>query len=378
MSRVARESLALHKKLRGKVGMVSKAPLRNMHDLSVLYTPGMAAVSTYLAGNKIEVGNYTMKSNSVAMISDGSAVLGLGNIGWEGALPVIEGKAVLAKTFAGVDAFPIVLGTQNTDEIVSAIKAIAPTFGGIHLEDISAPRCFEIEERLKKELDIPVMHDDQWGTAIVVVAGLVNALKVVGKKMEEITVVIAGAGAAGTAIAKSLLHEGVGDVVLVDSKGVISKKRTDLNVYKQKLAKITNRKGRTGNLGDAIFGADVFVGVSQPGILSEEMVRGMKEGAIIFAMANPVPEIMPDVAKRAGAAVVATGRSDFPNQINNVLGFPGLWRGALDNGVRKFTPEIISNAAHAIANLIPRPTAHKIIPDAFDKRVVRAVAKAVK
>jgi len=371
-------SLRIHKKHQGKVEMRSKVPLRNMHDLSVLYTPGMATVSTYLAGHKKEVRDYTMKGNSVAIVSDGSAVLGLGNIGPEGALPVIEGKAILHKTFAGVDAYPIVLGTQDTEKIIEAIKAISPTFGAIHLEDISAPRCFVIEERLRLELDIPILHDDQWGTAVVVLAGLMNATKVVGKRMKNLRITISGAGAAGIAIARTLIGFGVSDVILVDSQGIVHKKRTDLNQYKKEIAKLTNKEDRKGNLAVAMHGADVFIGVSQPGILTAALVRTMNEGAIVFAMANPTPEIMPDEARAGGAVVVATGRADFPNQINNVLGFPGMFRGALDNRIGEFTPKMIEKAAQAIARLVPKPTATKIITDSFDRRVVKAVASAMR
>jgi malate dehydrogenase (oxaloacetate-decarboxylating) len=313
-------------------------------------------------------------------VSDGSAVLGLGNIGPLGALPVMEGKALLFKEFAGVDAYPIVLGTQDTEEIIKTVKAISPTFGGINLEDISAPRCFEIEERLKQELDIPVMHDDQHGTAIVVLAALINGLKVAEKKREEIRVVISGAGAAGTAVAKLLNLYGVKEIVIVDSKGIISKDRQDLNDSKIKFLEFTNKNNLSGDLAMAMKGADVFIGVSAPGIVTKEMVNSMNQKAIVFAMANPVPEIMPDEAKEAGVLVVGTGRSDFPNQINNVLAFPGIFRGALDNGVKKITDEMKIAAAEAIAGCVKSEdlSADKIMPSALNRDVAKVVAAVIK
>ncbi|HMB97293.1 MAG TPA: NADP-dependent malic enzyme, partial [Balneolaceae bacterium] len=320
---------------------------------------------------------YTCKKNSVAVISDGSAVLGLGNIGPEASLPVMEGKAVLFKKFANIDAIPIVLSSQDTESIINAIKCIAPTFGGINLEDISAPRCFEIEQRLKKELKIPVMHDDQHGTAVVALAGLINALKVTGKKFEELRIVISGAGAAGIAITNLLWKMNVRDIIMCDSRGIIHKERSNLTETKQKVADTTNKRGLTGPLETAVKEADVFIGVSAPGILTKEMVRSMKPDPIIFAMANPTPEIMPGDAKKAGARIIATGRSDFPNQVNNVLVFPGLFRGLLDACAVKVTDEMYIAAARAIAERIENPDEDKIIPGALDSSVTHAVAKAV-
>ena len=358
--------------------MVSKKAIQNREDLSLVYTPGVGAVSTYLAGHKDEIREYTVKRNMVAVISDGSAVLGLGNIGPEGALPVMEGKAVLFKELAGVDAFPIVLATQDPDEIVATVKNIAPVFGGINLEDISAPRCFAIEERLQAELDIPVMHDDQHGTAVVVLAGLTNAFKVVGKDFKQGKVVIVGSGAAGNAVAKLLLAAGVGNVVLLDRKGIISKDRTDLDEYKMAMAQITNKENLNGDVSVAVRGADAIVGVSGPGSIKPEHIKLMADKPIVFGLANPVPEIMPDEAKAAGAYVVATGRSDFPNQTNNALCFPGFFRGALDNGVKKITTEIKLAAAKALAATVENPTADKILPNVFEKTVVQAIASAVR
>ncbi|MBP9711024.1 MAG: NADP-dependent malic enzyme [Candidatus Pacebacteria bacterium] len=372
------DALALHKKFRGKIFTGLSKPIKNKADLSLVYTPGVGAVSSYLAKHKDEVKDYTIKGRTVAVISDGSAVLGLGNIGPEGALPVMEGKAALFKTFANVDAFPIVLNTQDVDEIVKTVIAIAPTFGGINLEDFSAPRCFEIEERLKRSLDIPVMHDDQHGTAIVVLAGLMNAAKVVKKNLTNLKVVITGAGAAGTAIAKLFLLAGIKDIILLDSKGVIVRGRSHLNEHKEELADITNPRGVSGELLDAMRGADAVVGVSGPGIIKAEHVARMGAGPIVFALANPVPEIMPDEAKKAGAKVIATGRSDFPNQINNSLVFPGVFRGALDHGVKKITDEMKLQAAKNLAALVKKPTVEKIVPTPFEKGVAQAVAKAIK
>lgn len=371
-------SLAIHKKLRGKVGIAPKAKVASKADLALYYTPGVGAVSTYLAEHKDKLREYTMKRNTVAVVSDGSAVLGLGNIGPEGALPVMEGKAMLFKALAGIDAFPIVLSTQDDEEIIRTVKHIAPVFGGINLEDIAAPRCFEIERRLQEELDIPVMHDDQHGTATIVLAGLINAFKAVKKDMKKSRIVIAGAGAAGNAIAELLLLHGVGDLLMVDSQGIICGERADLNEYKKGLLKRTNKQGICGTLAGALQGADAFVGVSKGGTVTAEHVKSMAKGAIVFALANPVPEIMPDAAEAAGAAVVATGRSDFGNQINNSLGFPGIFRGALDHGVRVITDEMLIRAAKNIAALVKRPTKDRIIPDTFDKRVVVAVAKAIR
>jgi malate dehydrogenase (oxaloacetate-decarboxylating) len=371
-------ALATHKKLGGKLSVVGKAPLKTKDDLSIFYTPGVGAVSKFLATHRDRVREFTIKKNTVAVISDGSAVLGLGNIGWEGALPVMEGKAMLFKAFAGIDAFPIVLDTQDVDEIVETVRHIAPAFGGINLEDISAPRCFEIERRLIEALPIPVMHDDQHGTAIVVLAGLLNALRVVKKSIQHAKIVIVGAGAAGTAIARLLALENAGEIVVVDSTGIISARRQGISGYKKELAAITNRKNLTGTVGDALVGADAVIGVSVAGALSAVDVGKMAARPIVFAMANPIPEIMPDVAIKAGAAVVATGRSDFPNQINNVLVFPGVFRGALDGQITAIDMAAKQRAAHALARLVQHPTATAIIPSPFDPRVVTAVARAVK
>lgn len=370
--------MAAHKKLRGKIMVQCKAMVANKEDLSVYYTPGVGEVASYVAKHKNQTGKYTMKRNAVAVVSDGSAVLGLGNIGPEGALPVMEGKAMLFKTFANIDAFPIVLATQDTDEIVTTIKNIAPVFGGINLEDIAAPRCFEVAQKLKGLLDIPVFHDDQHGTAMVVLAGLINAFKVVKKNPQKSTVVIAGSGAAGNAITELLLKFGVGDIVLIDSRGILESTRKDLNVFKQRLAKKTNKRKLRGHLGDALVGADVFIGVSRGGTVTRAMAASMSEKAIVFALANPIPEIMPDEADAAGAAVVATGRSDFPNQINNSLGFPGIFRGALDNRVKNITEEMLLRAAGNLAALVSRPTAKCIIPLPFTKGIVQTVARAIR
>lgn len=371
-------SIDLHKKKRGKIETVSKLTLNNKHDLSLAYTPGVAGPSLAISKDKKLARRLTSSKHTVAVVSDGSAVLGLGDIGPEAALPVMEGKAILFKEFGGVDAFPIVLNTQDPDEIVEAVKAIAPTFGGINLEDISAPRCFEIEERLKKELDIPVMHDDQHGTAMVVLAGLINALKVVGKSKSQISVVINGAGAAGTAIAKLLYLYGVRDIVLCDSKGVVSKNRKDLNKVKKDILKITNKKNSHGDLRDALTDSDVFIGVSKANLLKASDIKTMANSAIIFAMANPVPEIEPHEAKKGGARIVATGRSDFPNQVNNVLIFPGIFKGAIEANAKEITDKMKLSAAEALAKVVKKPSANKIIPDPFDKNVVRAVSNAVK
>lgn len=372
---VKKAALALHKKLGGKIRIVPSAPVRNRADLSLVYTPGVAAVSSYVAKNPKSAREYTIKGKMVAVISDGSAVLGLGNIGALGALPVMEGKCALFKTFAGVDAIPLVLDTQDPEEIVRTVLAVAPAFGGINLEDISAPKCFEIEKRVIEALDIPVMHDDQHGTAVVVVAGLLNALKVVGKKMSSAKIVILGAGAAGTAVAHLLKVAGATDIVVLDSKGIVDSSRGE--EHKKELAKLNVRKIR-GGLQDALKGADILLGVSGPNTVKASDVALMAKKAIVFAMANPVPEIMPDEAKKGGAYVIGTGRSDFPNQINNSLAFPGIFRGALDNCIRKITPEIKLKAAKAIAALVKKPTPNCVIPDMFDKRVAPAVAKAVR
>ena len=377
------EAIKLHKEKRGKLEIKSKVALATKKDLSLAYTPGVAAVSSAIAKDKSKVYDYTIKQNSVAVVTDGSAVLGLGNIGPEAALPVMEGKAILFKEFADIDAYPICLATQNSDEIISIVKNIAPGFGGINLEDISAPRCFEIEQALQ-EIGIPVMHDDQHGTAVVVLAGLINAAKVVKKEITELKVVINGAGAAGMSIAKLLLCLGyekktctpVKEIILCDSKGIIYERRNDLNKYKKELAKATNRKKIKGTLEDALQGADVFIGVSVGGALKKEYIKKMADKPIIFAMANPTPEIMPDEAK--GAAVIATGRSDFPNQINNVLAFPGIFRGALDAKATQITCGMKLAAAHAIADCVAKPTAEKIMPSPLEKEVAKKVAEAVK
>ena len=372
---VAKKALALHKKLGGKIRIIPAAPIRNRADLSLVYTPGVAAVSSYVAKNPKEARFYTMKGRSVAVISDGSAVLGLGNIGALGALPVMEGKAAIFKTFADIDTVPLVLDTQDADEIVETVIRIAPAFGGINLEDIASPKCFEIERRISEALDIPVMHDDQHGTAIVVLAGMINALKVVGKKLDTARFVILGAGAAGTATAKLLHVAGARRIVVLDSKGIVDKDRPE--EHKRKLATF-NSEGVVGGLRDALEEADVLLGVSGPNLVKAEDIRLMTKKAIVFAMANPVPEIMPDEAKKGGAMVVGTGRSDYPNQINNSLAFPGVFRGALDHGVTKINYEMKLKAARAIAALIKKPTADYVIPDMFDKRAPIAVAKAIR
>ncbi len=375
---IGERSLAEHRRLRGTVEVTNKSAITTAEDLSLYYTPGVGAVSAYLAEHPEAARDYTMKGNTVAVISDGSAVLGLGNIGPAGAAPVMEGKAMIFKSFAGVNAVPLVLGTQDTEEIITAIKAIAPTFGGINLEDISAPRCFEIEKRLVNELDIPVMHDDQHGTAIVVLAGLINAAKVTGKDVRKLKVVLLGAGAAGAGTAALLHAYGIADIIAVDRTGIVFAGREGLNDSKELLAKITNPANRSGSLEDALAGADVLIGVSGANLVTEEQIQRMNRDAIIFALSNPVPEIMPDVAVRAGAAVVATGRSDFPNQVNNALVFPGIFRGALDNGIRRITDRMMIGAAEALAALVAEPTAEQIIPSIFDERVVPAVAAAIR
>ena len=371
-------ALAAHKKFHGKLSIVSKAQLKVPSDWSMYYTPGVAAVSMHLAKNPGDVREYTIKRNTVLVVSDGSAVLGLGNIGAYGALPVMEGKCVIFKEMAQIDAFPIVLDTQDTEEIINTIKNIAPVFGGINLEDFSAPRCFEIEERLKKELKIPVMHDDQHGTAIVVLAGMINAAKVVKKKIKDLKVVIVGAGAAGRAVALLLIKHGVRDVIVTDSQGILHKKRAELSGYKKDLATMTNPRGVQGGVMDAVAGADAIIGVSGPGTITEVHVAAMAQDAIVFALANPTPEIMPDLAKSAGAHVIATGRSDFPNQINNALVFPGIFRGALDKGVTAITDEMKIQAAEKLASLVKKPSAEEIIPQVGDARVMKAIAGVIK
>ena len=371
-------ALRVHKKLKGKIATALKAPLKTKDDWSTLYSPGVGSVAAHVAKKPKEAREYTGKRNTVAVVSDGSAVLGLGNIGPYGALPVMEGKCAIFKAMADVDAVPIVLDTQDPDEIVKTVKHIAPGFGGINLEDIGAPQCFEIEERLKKELDIPVMHDDQHGTAIVVLAGLMNAAKVVKKKLTEMKVVIVGAGAAGRAIALLLAQANVGEVIMTDSKGIIYEKRPGISGYKKALAKCTNHKQLTGEVLDAVERADALIGVSGPGTISRHHIEQMARDAIVFALANPVPEIKPEDAKQAGAAIVATGRSDYPNQVNNSLAFPGIFRGALDTGVRGITDEMKLAAAQKIAGLVKKPTAAKIIPGVMEPGLMKKVASAIK
>lgn len=371
-------ALALHKKMRGKLEVVSKGRLKSKDEWSTMYTPGVAAVSSHVAKHPKDARTHTIKGNTVAVISDGSAVLGLGNIGPLGALPVMEGKCAIFKEMAGVDAFPIVLATQDTEEIIKTVKAIAPGFGGINLEDISAPRCYEIEERLKEELSIPVFHDDQHGTAIVVLAGLINASKVVKKKMTDMRVVIVGAGAAGRAIALLLQKAGIEEIIVTDSTGIIYEGRTGLVPYKRELAKITNKHRLKGDVLTAVSGADVIVGVSGPGTISKHHIEVMAKEPIVFALANPIPEIKPDDAKVAGATVVATGRSDYPNQVNNSLAFPGIFRGALDKGVTKITDDMKLAAAKKIASLVKKPTAEEIIPSVMTPGLVKAVASVIK
>lgn len=374
------KAIFLHKQWHGKIETTSKAPVKNREDLSIAYTPGVAAPCRIIAEDPDAAYTYTLKANTVAVVSDGSAVLGLGNIGPEAAMPVMEGKCVLFKEFGNINAFPICLSTQDPDEIVAAVKAIAPTFGGINLEDISAPRCFEIEERLKKELDIPVFHDDQHGTAIVVLAGIINSLKITGKKKEDCRVVVNGAGSAGIAIAKLLLRYGFTDVTLCDRQGILRSGMEGLNWMQESMMEVTNPRGLSGSLSDALKDADIFVGVSAPGIVSKEMVASMHPDAILFAMANPVPEIMPDEARAAGARIVGTGRSDFPNQVNNVIAFPGIFKGALEGRATQITEEMKLAAAEAIAGLVSDDQLSEefILPEAFDPRVAQAVSAAVK
>ena len=374
---MSQNPLQFHEQSKGKIGTYSKVPLRNRDDLSLAYTPGVAEVSRAIAKDRKLAYRYTSKGNLVAVVSDGSAVLGLGNIGGAAAMPVMEGKSVIFKEFGGIDAFPICLATQDQEEIVLIVQSIAPTFGAINLEDIAAPKCFYIEEKLKQTLDIPVFHDDQHGTAIVVLAGLLNALKVAKKKRDSARIVISGAGAAGVATTKFLLSYGFKDIILSDTRGAIYAGRKEhMNPSKEEIAQLTNKGKIKGTLADAVKGADVFIGVSAPGILTPAMVKSMKK-PIIFAMANPIPEIMPDEAKKAGAVVVATGRSDFPNQINNSLAFPGVFRGALDSGAKQITEGMKVAAAEALAGIVKTPTQESIIPSMFDRNVVKAIAKAV-
>lgn len=374
------EALKLHKDNQGKIEVVSKVQVNDAKDLALAYTPGVAEPCKEIAKNPDAVYDYTNKGNMVAVVTDGSAVLGLGNIGSRAGMPVMEGKAVLFKSFAGVDAFPICLETQDTEGIIEAVKQIAPTFGGINLEDIQAPKCFEIEERLKKELDIPVFHDDQHGTAIVVLAGIINALKVVNKKMEEVTAAVSGAGAAGIAISKLLVNAGIKDVIICNSRGILDPEDKSLDPIRLEMAKTTNKEGRKGDLAEAMRDTDIFIGVSAPDIVTKEMVETMKEDSIAFAMANPVPEVLPEVAKAGGIDIMGTGRSDFPNQINNVLAFPGIFKGAFEVRASEINEEMKLAAAEAIASLVSEDELSEdyIIPAAFDERVAKTVAEAVK
>ena len=374
------KALQLHEEWNGKLDTVSKIPVKSREALALAYTPGVAEPCKKIAENKEDVYKYTIKANTILVVSDGSAVLGLGNIGPEAAMPVMEGKAILFKEFGGVNAVPICLDTQDTEEIIKAVTWLAPGYGGINLEDISAPRCFEIEERLKASLDIPVFHDDQHGTAIVVLAALINALKVVDKKPAACKVIVNGAGSAGVAITKLLLNYGFSNVIMCDINGIVSKSSPNLNWMQQKMTECTNPNNETGTLADAIKGADIFVGVSAPGVLSTDMVKTMNKDSIILAMANPVPEIMPDVAKAAGARIVGTGRSDFPNQVNNVVAFPGIFKGALEGRAKQITEEMKMSAAIAIASLVPEDELNEdnIMPEAFRPEVADIVAEAVK
>ena len=374
------KALKMHEEWHGKIETFAKSHVNSREDLAIAYTPGVAEPCKVIARDPEAAYTYTMKSNTVAVVSDGSAVLGLGNIGALAAMPVMEGKAVLFKEFGGVNAVPICLDTQDTEEIIKSVVNIAPAFGGINLEDISAPRCFEIEERLKELLDIPVFHDDQHGTAIVVLAGIVNAMKVTGKDKESAKVVVNGAGSAGVAITKLLLTYGFKDVTMCDISGILGKGSQNLNWMQQKMVEVTNPEQKTGTLADALKGADIFVGVSAPNIVTQDMVASMNKDAILFAMANPVPEIMPDIAKAAGAKVVGTGRSDFPNQVNNVVAFPGIFKGALEGRATAITEEMKLATAKAIAGLVPDEELNEnnILPEAFDPRVADVVSRAVK
>ena len=371
-----KEALALHKKYKGKIEIKSKIPLRSMDDLSVAYTPGVGAVSTAINKNVKKSWNLTNRGNTIAIVSDGTAVLGLGNIGAEAAIPVMEGKSVIFKEFANVDAFPLCIKAGNAQEIIKFCKQIEPSFGGINLEDIAAPRCFEVLEKLEKELNIPVFHDDQDGTAIVILAALINACRVLGKVITELKIVISGAGAAGIAAARLLIAQGIKNIILVDSRGIIYSGRSNLNSYKQKIAAKTNRQKLKGSLEDAMRGANVFIGVSKANIVAKTMIRQMDKEPIIFAMANPIPEIMPDEALRAGAAIVGTGRSDYPNQINNALVFPGIFRGLLDSTSKRVTMKLKSAAAIALAYAV-KPVKNQILPKATNKNAVKAIARAV-
>lgn len=374
------KALQMHEQWHGKIETIAKSRVDSREALAIAYTPGVAEPCKVIARDPEAAYTYTIKSNTIAVVSDGSAVLGLGNIGAKAALPVMEGKAVLFKEFGGINAVPICLDTQDTEEIIKTVVHIAPAFGGINLEDISAPRCFEIEERLKQILDIPVFHDDQHGTAIVVLAGIINALKVTGKKKEDCRIVVNGSGSAGVAITKLLLTYGFPHITMCDINGIVGKDTPDLNWMQKKMAEVTNLEHKTGTLADALKGADIFVGVSAPDIVTKEMVASMNSDAILFAMANPVPEIMPDLAKEAGAKVVGTGRSDFPNQVNNVVAFPGIFKGALEGRASQITEEMKLAAARAIAGLVPEDTLDEnhILPEAFDPRVAETVSRAIR
>ena len=378
MDSSAKKILSAYKKQGPRIETKGRAALRSKKDFSLWYTPGVGVAASYLDTHPLDACLMSVKKNSVAVVSDGSAVLGLGNIGPYGALPVMEGKALIFKEMAGIDAWPIVLDTQDPEEIIKTVKAIAPAFGGINIEDIGAPKCFDIEKRLIEELDIPVMHDDQHGTAIIVLAGLMNAAKVVKKDLKTLRVVIIGAGAAGIATAKLLLKYGIKDVIATDSKGIVSKERANLNPYKRAVAEAGNPRNVSGPYQNALVGADVVIGLSGGGKIEKADVKVMGSDAVVFALANPIPEIMPDAAKAAGAAIVATGRSDFPNQLNNALVYPGIFRGALDKKVKRITDETKLRAAKALASLVPKPIAACIIPDLLDSRVVKTVAKAVR
>lgn len=380
MATNAEKALELHREWKGKISTQSKCEVKTREDLALAYTPGVAEPCKVIHEDVKEAYTYTLKQNTIAVVSDGSAVLGLGNIGPEAAMPVMEGKSVLFKEFGGVNAFPICLKTQDVDEIVETVQRLEPTFGGINLEDISAPRCFEIERRLKETMNIPVFHDDQHGTAIIVLAGIINSLRITGKKKEECRIVVNGSGAAGIAISKLLLSYGFQHLILCDSKGIISRDRDKLNWIKQEMLEVTNLENRTGTLADALQGADIFIGVSAPGSVTPEMVRTMNSDAILFAMANPVPEIMPDLAKEAGARIVGTGRSDFPNQVNNVLVFPGIFKGALEGKARQITEDMKLAAATALAAIVTDEELSEdfILPEAFNPKVAEVVSEAVR
>lgn len=380
MATNAEKALELHKEWKGKISTEAKCEVKTREDLALAYTPGVAEPCKVIHENPKEAYTYTLKQNTIAVVSDGSAVLGLGNIGPEAAMPVMEGKAVLFKEFGGVNAFPICLKTQDVDEIVETVQRLEPTFGGINLEDISAPRCFEIERRLKETMNIPVFHDDQHGTAIIVLAGVINSLKLTGKKKEDCRIVVNGSGAAGIAISKLLLRYGFRHLVICDSKGIISRDRENLNWIKKEMLEVTNLDNQNGTLADALVGADIFIGVSAPNSVTEEMVRSMNKDAILFAMANPVPEIMPDLAKAAGARIVGTGRSDFPNQVNNVLVFPGIFKGALEGKARQITEDMKLAAAEALAGIVSDEELNEefILPEAFNPKVSEVVSAAVR